>query len=340
MSEQSGLIVAAVLGVFGVIGLGMLVRRLNWLTEEADGALLRLLINGLFPVFILSVLLGNPALERFGDAWLPPVVGFGCTALGFAAGAAVAWTIGPRIGLDTAGKRRAFAVVVGMFNYGYVPIPLVEALFSPTDGGETLGVLLMHNVGVDVAMWSLGVMIVSGGISAAGLRKVLNMPLAAIVLALLLNVLGVPAWLNGLGGPAAVGVSAAKAFGALVGATAIPFALLLVGATSMDELRKANLREGWGVVGAGLVLRLGVLPMAFLAVAWGLGPAATGWGSLELRRVIAVEASMPSALFPVLLARLYGADPGTAMRVALTTAATGLVTIPLWLSFGLKALGL
>ncbi|MEM7576627.1 MAG: AEC family transporter [Planctomycetota bacterium] len=340
MSEQSAIIVGAVAGVFGVIALGMFVRRVGWLTHQADDALLKLSINALFPVFILHVLLGNPALENVGDAWLPPAVGFGCTAMGFAVGAALAWAVGPKIGLNTVGKRRAFAVAVGMFNYGYVPIPLVERLFSPTDGGETLGVLLVHNVGVDVAMWSLGVMIVSGGLSAAGLKKVLNMPLAAIVVALLLNVTGVPGWLNGLDGVGGGAVSASKAFGALVGATAIPFALLLVGATSMDELRKADFKEGWGVVGAGMALRLGVLPVGFLALAWALGPGATGWGSLELRRVIAVEASMPSALFPVLLARLYGADPGTAMRVALSTAAAGLVTIPLWLSFGLKWLGL
>ncbi|MEM8782418.1 MAG: AEC family transporter [Planctomycetota bacterium] len=337
MFEQSAVIVGAVAGVFGVIGLGMLVRGLGWLTEEADGALLKLSINALFPVFILNVLLGNPALEDFGDAWLPPTVGFLCTATGFAAGAAVAWTIGPKIGLDTAPKRRAFALVVGMFNYGYVPIPLVEALFGDS---ETLGVLLVHNMGVDVAMWSLGVMVVSGGLSVAGLRKVLNMPLLAIVAALLLNVAGLPGWLSGLDGAAGVAVSAVRAFGGMVAATAIPFALILVGAMVMDELRKADFREGWGVIAVGCGLRLGVLPVGFLGLAWLLGPAATGWGSLELRRVIAVEAAMPSALFPVLLARLYGGDPGTAMRVSLSPAAMGRVTIPLWLGFGLWWLGL
>ncbi len=337
MGTQSEVIVGAVAGVFGVIGLGAGLRRVGWLTEEADASLLKVMINALFPVFVLHVLLGNPALSSLGDAWLPPLVGFGCTAMGFAAGGAVAWTIGPRIGLDTAAKRRTFALIVGMFNYGYVPIPLIEKLFG---GGETLGVLLVHNVGVDAAMWSLGVMIVSGGLTRAGLRKVVNAPLLAIVAALVLNLVGFPGWANGLEGGASVAVSAVKAGGGMVAATAIPLALMLVGATTMDEFRRADLREGWGVMAAGALLRLGVLPVLFLSLAWALGPGATGWGSVELRRVIAVEAAMPSALFPVLLARLYGGDPGTAMRVALTTAVLGLVTIPLWLRAGLSWLGL
>ncbi|MEM1445808.1 MAG: AEC family transporter [Planctomycetota bacterium] len=339
MGLQSEVIVGAVAGVFGVIALGAFLRRVNWLTEAVDASLLKVMINVLFPCFIFSVLLGNPALEEFGNVWLPPVVGFGCTAMGFAAGAALAWTLGPKFGLDTAAKKRTFALIVGMFNYGFVPIPIVDALFTESDGGATLGVLLVHNVGVDLAMWSLGVMIVSGAMSWAGLKRLVNAPLLAIVGALVLNAIGLPSFAASSEGALKLVFDALAGGGGMVAACAIPTALILVGATVMDEFRKADLRQGWGVMAAGCGLRLGVLPVAFLALAWLLGPKALDVAGLELRRVIAIEASMPTAVFPVLLARLYGGDPGTAMRVALATSFVSLITIPLWLGFGLRWLG-
>lgn len=340
MAEQSALIVGAVAGVFGVVALGAFLRRVNWLTEAADASLLKVMLNVLFPCFIFKVLLGNPALDEFGNVWLPPVVGFTCTAMGFAVGAALAWTIGPRLGLDTAPKKRTFALIVGMFNYGFVPIPIVDALFTSEDGGATLGVLLVHNVGVDIALWSLGIMIVAGGLSWKGLKRLVNAPLIAIVLALGLNAIGLPAFAADTEGTLRIVFDALTVGGRMVGECAIPTALVLVGATVMDEFRKADLRHGWGVMAAGCGLRLGVLPVMFLGLAWLLGPSATGLAGLELRRVIAIEAAMPTAVFPVLLARIYGGDPGTAMRVALATSFVGLITIPLWLSFGLDWLGL
>jgi hypothetical protein len=52
-----------------------------------------------------------------------------------------------------------------------------------------------------------------------------------------------------------------------------------------------------------------------------------------------VQAAMPSAMFPVILAKHYGGDPATALRIVLITSALGLITIPLWLKFGLVVIG-
>jgi predicted permease len=49
---------------------------------------------------------------------------------------------------------------------------------------------------------------------------------------------------------------------------------------------------------------------------------------------------MPAAVFPIILARQYGGDPATAVRVVVVTSLGGLVTIPLWLQAGLSWLGL
>jgi predicted permease len=40
------------------------------------------------------------------------------------------------------------------------------------------------------------------------------------------------------------------------------------------------------------------------------------------------------------LAKLYKGDPATAMRAVLSTAVVSLVTIPLWIKFGMRFVGL
>ena len=81
------------------------------------------------------------------------------------------------------------------------------------------------------------------------------------------------------------------------------------------------------------VLRLGVLPLFALALAkWLPCP-------VELRRVMLVQAAMPSAVVPVILAKHYGGDPAEALRIILYTSALGLLTIPFWLQLGLRWVG-
>lgn len=110
--------------------------------------------------------------------------------------------------------------------------------------------------------------------------------------------------------------------------------MMLVGATMADHGR--GIAQGWSVRAAwlGCLLRLGVLPMLFLLLArWLPCP-------VELKRVMVVQAAMPSAVFPIILVRHYGGDPRTALAVILTTSLAGLVTIPLWLRLGLHLVGL
>jgi predicted permease len=79
---------------------------------------------------------------------------------------------------------------------------------------------------------------------------------------------------------------------------------------------------------------LGLLPVLFLVLARALPV------SVELKRVMVIEAAMPAAVFSILMARQYGGDPATAMRVVVATSITGLVTIPLWLRAGMIWVGL
>ena len=60
----------------------------------------------------------------------------------------------------------------------------------------------------------------------------------------------------------------------------------------------------------------------------------------ELKRVLVVQAAMPSAVVSIIVARVYGGQPLVAVQIILGTTALALFTIPLWIRFGLAFAGL
>jgi len=313
--DQFQAILNAVLPVFLVIGGGFALRRLDWLAPQADQSLLRLTINLLIPCLIFDSLLGNRAFRSADNVLVPPLVGFGSVAIGVAA----AWVVGAWLPKRHPKTRSTFAFCTAMYNYGYVPIPLIMALFDR----ETLGVLFVHNLGVEIAFWTFGMFLLAGAGVRQSLRRLLNAPLATIVGTLCLNAVlareQVPQFF----------LNAAH----MLGQCAIPIGMLLIGATMADHIRSIGNRGGIGILGAAAALRLLALPAVFLAVAV-LAPL-----SPQLRRVIAIQAAMPAAVFPIVLVRHYRGDTETALRIVLGTSALSLITIPLWIRIGLKLIG-
>jgi len=314
--NESLTVMNAVLPVIALAVVGLVMRKINWLTAEADASLLRVTINLLLPCLIIDASLDNPALRDVRNLLLAPAVGF----LTVAGGMLLAWTLRRFVGVRNEAEGRTFALSVGLYNYGFIPIPLAALMF----GNETLGVLCVHNVGVEMALWSVGLLMLTGSPIGGLWRKMLNAPLLAIVVGLGLN------W-SGAG--SALPEALLTAVGWLAQCT-IPISLILAGATMADHVGEVRARHGRGVIAWAVFLRLGVLPVAFLVLAW-LLPA-----SVELKRVIVLQSAMTSAVFPVVLARHYGGDPATAVRVTLATSVVGIVTIPFWIRFGLKVLEL
>jgi hypothetical protein len=310
-------LLGAVVPVFVVVMAGFVIRRVNWLTEEADTSVMRIIVNLLFPCLILDNILGNPAMEKAGNVLLAPAVGAGTVLLGFG----LCWVAAPLFGLRDARARRTFAFTVGLYNYGYIALPLVQKLFP----GPTAGILFVHNLGVETALWTAGLALVSGGTAGEGgrWRRIFNGPVIAILTALGLHFLGARTWL-----PQVV-LSAIHS----IGLAAIPMGLLLTGATFYDQVRHLRWENSVADSTGACLLRLGILPLCMLALArWLPSP-------IELRQVIVVQAAMPCAVIPVLLAKHYGGEPALALRIILATSVLGMLTIPLWIQLGLRWLG-
>lgn len=315
LPDETSKVMAAVLPVFILAVIGVFMRKVNWLTEEADHSLLKVTINVLSPALIFHSILNNDALKQFSNVIIPPLVGFATVSLGIGIG-----LIAARFAKFHDRKTAAtVAICAGIYNWGYIPVPLITTLFDR----ETLGVLFVHNIGVELSFWTVAIAVL-GGKSGRGWKQFINPPVIAIVVSLTLNAFGghevVPEFI----------LIAAQ----MLGQCAVPMGIILVGAMTADHLKEFHSSAGYKSIAVSCFLRLGILPILFLLLAKYL-PC-----SRELKRVIIVEGAMPTATFSIILARHYGGDASTAVRALIATSVLSLVTIPFWIRAGLKFVGL
>jgi predicted permease len=315
---QTSILLAAIAPVFAIIAAGFLIRRNGVLSAQADSSLLRICVNVLYPCLIVSTIVGNEALHQASNVWLPPLTGFMTVGMGFL----VCYGGARLLRIPHGRSTRTFVYVAGMYNYSYTAIPIIQQIF----GTKALGVLFTHNLGVEIAFW-IGASLILAGHSETGetgqaniWRRIISMPVIAILLSLLLNFAHagehLPLWLLG----------AVR----MTGAAAIPMALLLTGATLDDFLEEVRPSPSEAaILTTACLLRLGLLPLGFLALARWL-PC-----SIELKEVLIVQAAMPCAMLPVVLSKHYGADAGMAVQIVLGTTALSILTIPYWIRFGM-----
>ena len=315
--DTTQLVFSAVLPIFFVIGAGALARRLGWLDTEADRSLMTVVVNLLYPALIFSIILGNDALRQPSNLILPPLVGLTTVVGGFG----LAMLVARKFKIGDQKECRTFAFTTGIYNYGYFPVPIIALLFDR----ETTGVLLVHNLGVEVAMWVLGVgFILSPSDPKSIWKRVFSGPVIAILVAVPMNYFKVDQHRPN---------SALETID-LLGQCAIPLGLILIGATFMDLAKETKITSRLNISITASVLRLGILPAAFLFIAFIL-PLST-----ELKCVIAVQAAMPCGVFPIVLARHFDGSPEVALKVVLGTTIISFLTIPLWIAIGMKLLDL
>ncbi len=315
MSFGYATIFNAVAPVYAIVLAGFFIRRCRWLTAEADHSLLRLTVNLLIPALIADSILGNPSLEKIGNLTWPPLVGFFTCFLGFGC----AWLGARVLRLEPGPKTRTFCFGVGIYNYGYIGIPMVQALFDK----ETMGVLFTHNLGVEIAFWLGASLILAGASSHRDLRKIFSPPVIAILIFVALNFVRANTWLPDI------------FLGSVhsLGSCAVPLALILTGATFSDQVAELHPRGGLPMAAMACMLRLGVLPLLFLALAKWL-PC-----SLALKHIIVVQAAVPAGMLPVIISKHYGGDPKIALQIVLATTIVSIATAPLWIRLGLALVG-
>lgn len=298
----------AVVPVFLVLGGGFVARRVGWLDGGAQRPLMQLTINVFFPGLIFKSMMGNRCLNDLEVVGMAAGMGFVMVlvSMGLALG------VGRLMGLKHGDGLRTFCLAGGVQNYGYFAIPLVMALDL---GDDALGVLFTHNVGVELAIWSVGVAVLAGNFSS--LKRVLrNGPVIAVVVSLVLVWSGLERWVPEV---------LLSAFG-MVGGCAVPVGVFLVGMALAELWGKERL--SWRILLGGVVVRNVLIPMLYLGILWMVSFPSVLVG------VLVVQAAMPGAIFPVVIAKYYGGRPQVAAQVALSTTVCSVISMPLVIGLG------
>ncbi|MDQ8184145.1 AEC family transporter [Pelagicoccus sp. SDUM812002] len=304
-----------ILPVFAMLAIGMALRWKGWLDGSVEKGMTILVVKVFYPCLIVNAMINAEPFEVGSGSLWGPVVGFGTVTFGFL----VASLLGRACGMKKGSGLRTFAFSTGIYNYGYLPIPLMESMF----GSNELAVLFIHNVGIEVGIWTVGISFLAGGSIKDGFRKIFNPMVMALVIGLAINMSGLSQHLP----------QVATRTVALLGGCAVPLGLLAIGTNLFDHIRSGE--RLWNVRDSllGMVLRLGLLPCVGLWIAWYFPL------SIELKRVLVFQSAMPAGIMPILIAKHYGGLPIVAVRVVMATTAVGMLTMPLWIRFGLDLIG-
>lgn len=307
------IIILAVLPVYLLMAGGAALRKIGILKREHDIGVMHVIFSVMLPCYILDRTLGAEVLR---DA-CTLVTGAG---LGFSliiAGIGLGYLAGKLIGLEAGQVRRTFALATGCQNFGFTAVPVVEILW----GGSAVALLFVHNLGVEVAIWSVGVMLVSGG-TGIPWKRLINGPIIAVAIGLLLVALRVD---DKVTGPVREAIS-------MIGVGAFPLAIMMTGATIMDLA--VTEKPSWKIVTASCVVRLALAPAVIILCAKYIPMA------VELRQILVVQAAMPAALGPILIARMYEGRPAVAVQVVVATTVVSLFTLPYIITYGIRFLEL
>jgi len=315
-------ILSAMIPVFLVILAGSVAQWRGWMQEDLEKGVMKLALNLLLPCLIFDLVVGNPSLDEPKVVGVAVGCGFGFIITGFG----VAWLVGMLFGLRRGFGRRTFTIAAGVQNYGFMALPVIATLFVGASGlaeEGPLALVFIHGLGVELAVWTIGVMILSRD-SGPPWKLLINGPLIAVLVSLTIQYSGGARFVPEVFGNAV----------SMLGRCAIPMSLFMIGATIATLFERRIGRHMFRTAVAGSVVRLAIMPAIMLTTAFFLPL------PLDLKKVIVVQAGMPAALIPIVIARLYGGHPQTAIQVVLVTTLLCIGTAPAVIGWGIKWLGL
>jgi len=318
--SESRVVLVKIAGMFLLILAGWLARRRGHLPEEASGVLSRIVVDAAFPALVFTQMLRTVDATSLRQDWLLPLLPIPLVAIAYLIGRAVAPLFGGRA------QRNTVLFLITSPNWVFLPLPIAEALY----GGAGVRVVLLCNIGAQLALWSIGVWILHGRIAQALRNLATNIGLWATAGGIA-AALAFPG-LRGLGDLHAASASLGGLVGAavidalaMVGSLTIPLSLLAIGAqlgALSIPLRRLP-TSLWGVV----LTRLILAPLA--TVAFGLVLARAGFHLPDLTRmVVLLVAAMPVAIVCSVMAERYGGDAHLAAQAVFLSTLFSLVTVP------------
>lgn len=308
----------ATIPVFIFFGIGFWLRYKGAIEAHHDAPIMQLAMDVGYPCLIFynimkyMVVEADPAITTIAFSAQALTCGF----LEMLLGVLAAWLIAKLLHLQIGTGLRTFTLTAGVQNYAFFVIPIIQMLFSDS-GDPTMGVLFVHNMGCELFVWSVGVILMCGGASNLRLATLLRGPLLAVCVSLIL------AW-SGMG--EYIAVAPVMKATEMIGAVATPICLILFGCSMYDLLRHFTWQPRMLI--SGLLARLVFAPILILLLAWILPV------DPFIKRIMVIQSAIPSAVIPVILAKRFGGRPEVGTQILLATTVCSFITLPIWLAIG------
>ena len=304
----------AILPPFVLLGIGGIARALGWFRAEADASLSMLTIRILYPCFILFHILEQ-------ESYFLSVTTFqlvGCGFLSILFGFFLSWLVSKIFQINgEAGQ--SFRFCSGIFNYGFIAIPVALAFFQ----SEIVVYIILFNLGVEIAIWTVGILILTA--NKLSLKGLLNPPAIAVITAL---------FLKSFGGKALIPAFVWEVLQSIA-LCSIPVGLILIGGSFYQLIRDFKFSNGFKTEIGSLIVRNILFPASIMTILYhGIFPADIPF----LKEVFLVQAAMPAGIFAVVIVGNYTGDRITAMRSIIVTMVASLITLPTWLLIGFAVL--
>ncbi len=308
----------AALPVYLFFSLGYWLRKRGSILIEEEGVLMRLAMDVGYPCLIFyniihyigvkgDALIATPSfvLQAIGSGFLEMLIGVIAAYL-------IARVLRMKIGTGL----RTFVVTAGVQNYVFFVVPVVMMLSRGADD-PSLGVLFIHNVGSELFVWTLAIFFMSGQRDSLRLSALMRGPLIAVIVSLIIVWTGLVPY---------IAHPPIMRFAEMVGSIATPLTLALCGCFIFELTKRSE--WNYSIMGAGVFARLIVTPILILLVAWALP-----FDPL-IKRIMVIQASIPSAVVAVMIARRFGGIPEVGTQIVLATTICSILTFPLWMILG------
>jgi predicted permease len=319
--------------MFLVIVVGWVARRRGYLAPATITVLSRFVVDVALPALAFTQMLRSVTLAALREGWFTPLLGALLILIAYVPGMLLAPLF------SRGAQRTTFVFCAAIPNWIFLPLPIVEAMY----GDAGVRTLFLYNVGAQLMLWTFGVWLLHGGITAReAMRNIATNPgllatAAGIIVALLVPSSGQWETLTGsTGNPLNLVAGALVQAMAMVGSLTIPVSLLAIGAQLGDlELYVHRpSRALWGV----LLARLIAGPVLTAGVGWVVLQA--GVQIPEIPRMIAyLIAMMPVAISCSVFTERFGGDVSLGAQGIFYSTFFSLLTVPV-IFFLIQRLGL
>lgn len=309
--------------LFLLIAAGWLARRRGYFDAGSTRSLGRFVVDFCLPPLVFVQMLSTVNRGTWGEDRSSLALGGLVMLVALASAWASARVLAPMA------SRPTFAFLAGVPNWIYLPLPIAQALY----GDDGIRAVLLSNVSVQVLLWTVGVAMLRGTLSARDVLRnsFLNPGIlsAAAGVALAWWLPGAQQWKVLTSSPDAglitQGAGVVLDSLSMAGSLTIPLSLLLIGAQlgGLELRAERTCRCLPQVVAARLLLG----PLATLGLFLGLR--AAGWQIPRVPlEVCALISAMPIAVSCTVFAERFGGDVTLSARATFYSTLASLVTVP------------